>query len=469
MATPNSKPNTTPSANHREIPVHDFFRNPDQTRFTISPDGSQLAWLAPWKSRLNIHVTSIAQLSNGQFDGKNEALRVTSSEARDITIYIWKNKDCILYLQDFGGDENFHLFKVDVHTGAVADLTPFDGVKVDLVDYRYDEPDQVFIQMNKRNPELFDIYKLKISTGELALLEENPGNISSWIADHNGEIRAAITTDGTNTSLLYRAEVDQDFKTVLTTNFRDSVEPQFFTFDNKALVALSNRGRNTSSAVILNLESGEETLLYENPEYDCMGVGYSRLRKKIISVLYVDWKLQRHIKDEQTANWLEKLNDHLNDFHFKIESITDDENIVIVRARSDVQPGAYYLYSIAEDQLTFLTNVQSAHKPEELSKTQAIEFKSRDGLKIHGYLTLPAHCEAKNLPVVVNPHGGPWYRDTWDFNPEGLFLANQGIAVLRINFRGSTGYGKAFWEASFGQWGLKMQDDITDGVKWLID
>ncbi len=445
----------------KQIPMRDFFKNPEKAYFQISPDGNYISFTQPYEKRMNIFV---------QARGSNEAKRITSITDRDLSEYFWKGNERLLYFKDFGGDENFHLFAVDRDGKNTKDLTPFDSVRVMLIDDLKDHETDVIIGMNKRNREIFDAYKLNTITGELTLVAENPGNITGWLTDHDGRIRIAITTDGVNTSLLYRENEKDSFKVILTTNFKESFSPLFFTFDNKNLYAASNLGRDKVAIVKFDLASAREIeLIYEHSEVDVDGMTYSRLRKVTTVISYTTWKTERKFLDKETEELYKKLQKQLPEYEVFITFNNKNENVFTVRTISDRTLGSYYLYDKSTDKLTKLADRNPWLNENDLAEMKPISYKSRDGLSIHGYLTLPKGKGQKNLPVVVNPHGGPWFRDVWGFNPEVQFLVNRGYAVLQMNFRGSTGYGKKFWETSFKQWGKTMQDDISDGAKWLID
>ncbi len=444
-----------------KIPLKDFFRNPETTAYELSPSGDYIAFLKPYESRLNIWV----QPRQG-----GDAKRVTSVTDRDISGFSWKGDKYLVYVKDNGGDENFHLYAVDRDGTSVRQLTPFDGVRVEIIDDLEDHPTDLIIGMNKRNKEVFDAYRLNVETGELTLVAENPGNIATWVTDHDGNIRVAITTDGVNTSLLYRKNDQEKWKTILTTNYKESFSPQFFTFDNKNLFGVSNLGRDKAAAVEFDLEAGKESkVLYENPDVDIDGLAYSRKRKVLTSAVYTTWKTDRHFFDKQAEDLYNTLQQKLPGYEVLVVSANKNEDVFVVRTLSDRSLGAFYLYEQATGQLTKIADRNPWLQEDQLAPMKPIEFQSRDGLTIHGYLTLPKGRVPRNLPTIVNPHGGPWARDAWGFNPEVQFLANRGYAVLQVNFRGSTGYGRKFWEASFKQWGGTMQDDITDGVRWLID
>jgi len=442
------------------IAMEDFFRNPDQTGFQISPDGQYLSWLQPWESRLNVHVQKI---------GEDEVTRVTSSTERDIFGYAWLNNGRIGYIQDKGGDENWRVYAVDIDGGNFIDATPFEGVQARFVDQLIDDDDHVLIALNRRNPQIHDVYKLEVNTGEMEMVAENPGNIMGWVTDNAGDIRMAVATDGVNQSLLHRASEDEDFEIVVTTNFRETIDPLFFDFDDKMLYVSSNIGRDKQAIFKYDPTTGEHgDLIFEHAEVDVANLLRSRHRKLITGVAYFTDRRHYHFFDEDRAELQRNLEERLPGYEVVYADGSRDERRILVRTFSDKSLGAYYFFDRDTDEFRKLVDVSPWMDENHLSDMRPVQYTSRDGLTIHGYLTLPKGVPAENLPVVVNPHGGPWYRDRWGYNPEVQYLANRGYAVLQMNFRGSTGYGRAFWEASFKEWGGKMQDDITDGVNWLI-
>lgn len=446
------------------IPLQDFFRNPEKSGYQLSPSGTFISWLAPFENRMNIHVQD-------RRDGR--IMRVTGETARDIAGHFWKSDSRIIYVKDFGGDENFHIVSVSVSGEELRDLTPFDGVRAQIIDALEDFDDIMLISLNKRNPELFDAYRLNVNTGELTLVAENPGNITGWMTDHTGALRLAIATDGVNTTLLYRDSEKDDFKPSITTNFKESVDPLFFTFDNKYLYASSNLKRDKSAIVRFDLASGTvaETM-FEHDDVDVSTLSYSRRRKVLTSITYTTWKRERVFLDKLAKNLYQRAAARLSGSEVVVADMSREEDVMLVRTYSDRSLGAYYLFDTKKDKLTKLSDVSPWLNEKDLCEMKPIQYQSRDGLTIHGYLTLPKlprNQPMRRLPVVVNPHGGPWVRDTWGYNPEVQFLANRGYAVLQVNYRGSTGYGRAFWERSFKQWGRAMQNDISDGVQWLIN
>jgi len=449
----------------RQIPLEDFFKNPDKARYQISPDGKYFSFMAPYEKRMNIFVQEI---------GSEKATQLTFEKDRDISGYFWKNPTRIVFLKDTGGDENFRLYGVNVDGSDLKCFTDFPKVRTEIFDDLYDLPDEMIIGMNKRNPEVFDPYRLNIVTGEMTMLAENPGNIQGWILDHAGKLRAATAiVDGVNAQILYREKETDPFKPVLTTSFKETCSPLFFTFDNKNIYASSNLGRDKSAIVEFDIANGKEVkVLYENKDFDVNDVSWSHAKKNLTCANYESAKQERYFFDQDAKQIYDKIQQKLGNYTFNITSMTRAEDKYMIRAYSDRSLGSYYVYDVTKDDLKKVVDIAPWLKEEELSEMLPIEYTARDGMKIQGYLTLPNGYTmetAKDLPVVVNPHGGPWARDSWYFNPEIQFLANRGYAVLQMNFRGSTGYGRVFWEKSFKQWGQTMQDDVTDGTKWLIE
>jgi dipeptidyl aminopeptidase/acylaminoacyl peptidase len=446
-------------AQSKQIPLRDFFKNPQEAGHQISPDGKYLSWVAPYERRMNVFVKPLAG---------GETTRVTSETARDIGGYFWKG-DRILYVKDFGGDENFHVVSVNLKGGDLKDLTPGEKVRAEIVDGLVDDDKHIIVSHNKRDAKVFDVFRTNVATGEEKLIAQNPGNITSWLTDHNGKLRAAGATDGVNATLLFRDKEEDAFKPVLTTNFKEQVAPLQFTFDNKQLIVNSNRGRDKSAIYEFDPVTAKEgKLIAEHADVDMDGLSYSRKRKVLTTANFTTWKGERKFLDKDAEAMFKEVEAKLPGYEIVFTSTTKAEDKYVVASFNDKSRGKRYLFDKTTGKLDFIADVSPWLPESELADMKPISYKSRDGLTINGYLTLPKGVSAKNLPVVVNPHGGPWARDQWRFNPEVQFLANRGYAVFQMNFRGSTGYGRKFWEASFKQWGKAMQDDVTDGVQWLI-
>lgn len=446
--------------------MEDFFRNVEITDYQISPDGKYFSYLAPWEKRLNIFIQSVTG---------GEPRRLTSETERSIEGYCWANDNTIVFLKDKGGDENYQMFGIDTATCEIKEYCAVDNVRTMILDTLDNDEDNIIIATNENNPQVFDPYRLNVKTGERTLLYENPGNIQDWGFDHDGKLRVGYAIeDGVNTVILYRDNEEEDFREVLKTNFREELSFAEFTPDNKLVYALTNIGRDKTALVLMNPNTCEEIeVLYENPTYDIDNVSYSNKRKKLTAVSCIGHKGRiRHFFDKDTENMFHNIEKHLPGFNVGITCSNKNEDKMIVIAYNDRNSGKYYFYDVAEDNIKQIGELKPWLKEDEMASMIPIRYEARDGLSIEGYLTLPTGYDistAKGLSLVVNPHGGPWHRDIWGFNSEVQFLANRGYAVLQMNFRGSTGYGRSFKEKSYKQWGRAMQDDITDGVNYLID
>jgi dipeptidyl aminopeptidase/acylaminoacyl peptidase len=444
------------------IPVEDFFRSPARIDYKLSPDGRRYAYVGRWRDVDNIFVQEI---------GETEALRLTSATERDINRFTWGNDNCILYLQDDAGDENYRLYRVTVPGGDERCLTDFPKVRTQLIDLLVNRPNEVIITVNLRDPELLDPWLLDIVTGELTMLAENPGDVQRWQADNAGVIRLAFADN-----IRYRPDADSAFREVLTIDGDDTFSPRFFTPDNRTVYAYSSIGRDRIAIVEFDLAGGREIrVLFEDSLFDAFGdderdrFEYSSKREKLLYALYSAERRKYHFFDEGIKELFGRLVDRIGDYEVNLVSANSDFTTVIVEASSDRQPGVYYLYDVQNDKLRLLGESAPWLNEDHLATMDSISFKARDGLTIHGYLTLPQGRRARMLPLVVNPHAGPQWRNTWGWDAKAQFLASRGYAVLHVNFRGSLGYGKAFMRAGFRQWGLKIQDDISDGVNWLVE
>jgi len=316
-------------AQARQIPLEDFFKNPERVRYQISPDGKYYSFLAPWENRMNIFVQEI---------GKDSAVRLTSEKDRDISDYFWKNPTRLLFLRDTGGDENFRLYGVNVDGSNLICFTDFPKVRTEVINSLDDFPNEVIIGLNKRNDQVFDPYRLNIETGAMTMLAENPGNIQGWYLDHDGKLRLATAiVDGVNTQILYREKETDKFKPVLTTSFKESMSPQFFTFDNKYIYASSNLGRDKSAIVIFDPATGKEMeVLYENPDYDVDQLAYSEKRKVLTNATWDAVKRDRHFFDEQTKKIYDRIQNELQGYEINLSSSTKAEDKFIVRTTATV-------------------------------------------------------------------------------------------------------------------------------------
>lgn len=448
----------------KQIPLEDFFRNSERSGYQISPNGEFISFMAPYKNRMNVFV---------QPRKSTEAKQLTFETERSVAGYMWADNERLLFMKDTGGDENYQLYGIKSDGTDERAYTNFPKVRVGIIDDLEEVPDEIIIAMNKRNPEAFDPYRLNLRTGELQLLAENPGNYQGWMTDHDGKLRSVTAiVDGVNTQILYRDTEDEPFRAVLTTNFKDTVSFLDFTPDNKKVYAATNLGRDKTVLVLMDPSTcKEEELLYENEKYDISNISYSRRRKKLIGVFCTGHKDPvRHYFDEEARLIRERIQNHFPGKRFGTADEDKSETKRLIYVGGDRTRGTYYYYDTETDEMTKIADTAPWIKEDDMVEMLPVTYKTRDGLTIEAYLSLPQGQtldKARNLPVVVNPHGGPWARDTWGYSPEVQFLCNRGYAVFQMNFRGSTGYGRNFLESSYKQWGQTMQDDITDGVEWL--
>ncbi|HYR21605.1 MAG TPA: S9 family peptidase [Chthoniobacterales bacterium] len=391
----------------------------------------------------------------------------------------------MIYRIDSETPGTFHLYRVDIPTAkepvAPVDLTPIPGMDASVIDQLDGISDtEILVSLNERNRAIYDACRVNILSPKQKDIHvecRNTFNALGWIADNTGCIRAAIAKDGTDVVLFTRPDANSQFQEALRTYFTDLVIPQCYTASNDAIYAISNVGRDKKALVIIDAATGKELrCIYENPdadiEPDIDTIGFSRKRKVVTYVSFHTSKRGLQTFDSSTAAIFSSLETKLPGYALDLVSQNEDENKFIVMAWNDRTPGARYVFDSQTGHLKKLADVAPWLNEKELAPVQPISVETSDHLIVHGYLTLPLQGEGKNLPLVVNVHSGPWWRDRWEYiapeSAEVQLLANRGYAVLQLNFRGSIGYGRAFWKAGFKEWGRKMQQDLTDGVKWLI-
>jgi len=446
------------------IPITDFFDNPKIANAQLSPDGKRIAFLAPEKNRLNVWVAA----SDEDFA---KAKPITHDSERGIFSFFWtRDGQYIIYEQDKGGDENYHLYRVDPKKPdeAAVDITPFQGARAQLIDAPRGRPGELLVGVNQRDPRFFDAYRLDIASGKLTLLEKNPGDVDYWVADHEGVIRACVAqVDGGKTQVRVRDSGEGPFRMLATYSDEEDAGVQGFSENGKALLIANARNSNTTRLMGVDLATGKETVISEDPEYDVGEAIISDRTHKLLGVTYEKDRLVYVPFDDQLKRDLATLA-KVHDGDIDLHSSDDAERKWIVVFNSPTDPNATYLYDRETGQAKFLFRPRPWLKPGTLAEMKPVTFPSRDGMGLHGYLTLPRGVEPKGLPAILVVHGGPWARDEWGYDPEAQFLANRGYAVLQINFRGSTGYGKNFLHAGDREWGGKMLDDLVDGVNWLV-
>jgi dipeptidyl aminopeptidase/acylaminoacyl peptidase len=446
----------------REIPVHDFFQTPEKSIFKISPDGKYISYLKPYKEKQNLFVQDLST-------GKEQ--RVTSfTDFQVRRDYAWTFNDQLVFSQDLNSFKQIKLFALDLATMKMRVLLAQDKASMQLIHTKNkQQPDVITLSMNKRDSATFDIYRLNIRTGELKNYIVNPGNITDWYPDGDGKIRLAKSSDGVDESILYRTNEYGTFRPIIKNNFKNSVQPIAFTGEKNYFYAVSNVNRDKSALVEINADNGgDEKVVFASDKADISDFGYSKYKHRVESVSWEDAKQQTHFLNDRIKDIYNELSAQLKGNKIRITDRDSAENKFIINTYTDRDPGSYYLYQPGTKKLTKIGETNPGVTPDELCAMQPVSFKAGDGMVINGYLTVPQGKDKTNLPVVVLPHDGPWNRDSWRYNSEVQFLANRGYAVFQVNYRGSTGYGKAFYSAGFKQVGGKIQDDITDGVKWLI-
>lgn len=449
-----------PVSQIQKFPLEYFFKKPEKSDYHLSPDGHSVAFLQPWENRINIFVQKLP-------DGS--ARRLTSLRERDVLKVIWVNNSRLLYVYDPVGNENYQMFSLDIDGQNQIALTPDANVKSILVHEMRTDSTHILAGLNKMDKKAFDIYKLQVYTGDAELVAPNPGNVVDWSFDNNDILRIMLATDGVNMDMLYRVEPEAPFTKILSTNFKENFFPLQFTEDNRYVYASSNLGRDKRAIVLVDPENGSEIkTIYEHPDLDVYDLLKSAKRNKITGVVYIKDKKEHRFFDEEQRELQKKLERELPGLEVIIQEMSRDERKVLVRTYSDRSRGAYYYFDKISGSLTKLSDISPWLDEQKMAVMTPIKFFSRDSVLLRGYLTLPPGKKAIHLPTIVMPHGGPSTRDVWSFNSAAQFLANRGYAVLQVNYRGSIGYGRDFFEAGFKQWGGLIVDDIIDGVDWLV-
>ena len=468
-------PTTTSPVMTKETPIIDreiFFGNPEISGAKLSPDGQWMSFMKPLDEVRNIWLKK----ADEPFEN---AKPVTASKDRPIPGYFWsQDSKYLLFVQDIGGDENFHVYALDPFTAPSADaqvpearnITEVDGVRAMIFAVPKSDPDLMYVGLNDRDPAMHDLYKVQISTGKRTLLRQNNDQITNWIFDNDDQLRMASKTNAAGGTDFMKIDGDA-FKTCYSCNVLETCYVSGFQKGNNKAYLVSNLGdADLTQLMLIDPVTGGTELLESDPEgkVDFGDVLTSDVTHELIGTTYTTDKTKIYFKDktwEAEYNWLKE---QLPGVEINIGSSTADERKFLIYANSDTDPGATYLYDRDKKTLTFQYRPRPNLPVEHLAKMQAISYPSSDGLMIPAYLTLPKDGAGKNLPLIVFPHGGPWARDYWGYNSYAQFLANRGYAVLAVNFRGSTGYGKAFLNAGNKEWGQKMQDDLTYGVKHLV-
>jgi len=450
-----------------------FFGDPEISGAQISPDGKFIAFLKPYKDTRNIWV-------KGAGEPFSAARLVTSDTKRPIPGYFWsRDGKYILFVQDKAGDENYNVYAVNPAEAPSAgeaapktrNLTDLKSVRASIYAVPKSDPDLIYIGLNDRDQAWHDLYKIRISTGERTLIRKNTERLISWVFDLKDQLRLALrSADNGDTEVL---RVDGDgFKKVYSCNVFETCVPVRYHKDGKRVYMVTNKGKEIDLVrlVLFDPETGKEELVESDPmnRVDLGSPIFSEVTDELVATAYEDERVRIYWRDKSFESDYALLKKRLPNKDINFGSSTKDETLWLISAASDVEPGETHLFDRKTKKLTLQYRIREKLPRGHLAEMKPIRYKSSDGLEIPAFLTLPKGVEAKNLPLIVNPHGGPWGRDSWGYDTFAQFLANRGYAVLQPNFRASTGYGKKFLDAGNKEWGDKMQDDITWGVKHLV-
>jgi dipeptidyl aminopeptidase/acylaminoacyl peptidase len=450
------------------IPRTILFGNPDKASARLSPDGSKLSYLAPRDGVLNVFV--------GPVDDPNAAKPVTKDDYRGIQTYFWAyDSQHILYTQDTNGDEDFHVYSVDLATNQAKDLTPLAKVRAQIEEVSEKFPEEILVGLNDRDPQYHDVYRIHIATGERTLVQKN-AEFASITSDDDFHVRFAMKMTPDGGSQLYQADGQGGWKEFQKIPFEDTLttSPAGFDKTGQILYMTDSRGRDTSALAQIDLSNGNETVLAANDLADVGGALSHPTEKNIQAVSFNYERTKWQVLDPAIAEdiaYLEKLTDG----ELQVPSRTLDDKTWIAAYIQDDGPVRYYLYDRLKKEARFLFTNRSSLEGQPLAKMHPLVIKSRDGLNLVSYLTLPKAGDPDHsgrpkepLSMALLVHGGPWGRDTWGYDSEHQLLANRGYAVLSVNYRGSTGFGKKFANAGKKEWAAKMHDDLIDAVDWAI-
>ena len=448
------------------IPRRILFGNPERVSPRISPNGTSLAWIAPHNEVLNVWTAPVGP-EGVDWDS---AQVVTNDTDRGIRVFLWAHDGRhLLYLQDTGGDENWRLYDVDVTTMQHRDLTPFEGVQAQILATEKDLPDEVLVGLNRDNPALHDVYRLNLTSGDLVKEVENPG-FAGWVADTKLVTRVGVGLEPDGSLVVkVRDGADGDWRLLRTLPAEDALTsaPIAISPDGTTMLAMSSLDADTGRLVRVDLGSGAEAVIAEDPDADVSGVRVHPDTREPQVVTWVKERTEYRVLDPALEADVAAIR-ALHPGDPDIVAHDHSDMVWLVAFTNDTGPIPYFLYDRQRREGRFLFD----HRPElseyELAPMEPVSFQARDGLTIHGYLTFPPGVGRKDLPMVLNVHGGPWARDVWGFDPEAQWLANRGYLCLQVNFRGSTGYGKAFVNAGDREWGNAMQNDLTDAVEFAI-
>ena len=449
------------------IPRSVLFGNPERTSPQISPDGSALAWIAPRDGVLNLWVAPAGGESGVDWAA---ARPLTEDTDRGIRAFAWaRDGRHVLYVQDVGGDENWRLYDVDPESLERRDLTPFEGIHATIIGTSKRRPDEVLVGINADNPQLHDVYRLHLASGELVKEIENPG-YAGWLADEDLVVRCAIEPlpDG-SFNVLVRDSGADEFRFLLGIPAEDATSTDVVSFsgDGRSLLMISSAGADTGRLTRVDLATGESTVLAEDPEADVSGALLDPDTRDPQIVMILKDRMTYVVLDPSVEEDLKAVR-ALHPGDPSISGRDEADTTWLVAFNVDAGSVTYFTYDRATKAGRLLFSARPALSGYELAPMEPFSFRARDGLVIHGYLTFPPGLGRSGLPAVVDVHGGPQVRDTWGYNPEAQWLANRGYLCIQVNYRGSTGYGKSFVAAGDREWGGKMHDDLVDAVGYAV-
>ncbi|MCI2430011.1 S9 family peptidase [Candidatus Acetothermia bacterium] len=451
------------------IPRKILFDNPDRAMPRLSPDGQQLAYLAPRAGVLNVWV--------GPADHPDQAQPVTQDTGRGIRIFFWAYTNRhILYLQDQKGDENWRVYSVNLANSAIKDLTPLEGVRAEIQEVSRKFPLEILIRLNDRDPQLHDVYRVNIEHGHRELLMQNQENFFGFTTDEEYKIRLGMRFAPDGDSELLRRTPQGLWEPFTQIPYEDSLTtwPIGFDLSGEYLYMVDSRSRDTAALVSVHLQSGEQAVIAEDPKADISDVMIHPTQKRVQAVAATYDRQRWQILDNAIQGDLSYLRT-LADGDLEVVSRSLDDRRWIIAYLMDNGPTRYYLYEREQRPARFLFSSRKALEKLPLAKMHPVVIRARDGLNLVSYLTLPVGADPhqttrpqRPLPMVLFVHGGPWARDNWGYHPYHQWLSNRGYAVLSVNFRGSIGFGKRFINAGNREWGAKMHDDLLDAVNWAI-
>ncbi len=470
---PSSEEELTILASHEKgtyaYSVEDYFQKPKQSSFKFSPNGLYLSYKERDKTgKSHIYIKNVET---------NEVNRVLEEGKKPILLYVWGNNEKILFIQDGNGDENYHVYSVNLDGSDILDLTPFKGVTLSTVYTLKEQLDYIVVPLNKNNHEIFEPFKININTGNMELIYENKdvdNPINDYTFDKDGVLKSYIKKKGSDNVLFYRTTENSSFKEIIKTSWKDEFDILKFNYttDNPHdAFVLSNIESNTKEIILYDFKK-KETIkkVYSNETFDVTNISLSK--KRGYEADYYNYTGEKSVVVPISETYKKLHRKFLAKFggkDFEIRSKTDEEDKFLILVTADKLYGTYYLYDHKKDKFKELFNLMPNLIPKDMAEMKPVKFISRDGLTVYGYLTVPNQVKnGEKVPLIVNPHGGPYgVRDNWEFNPEAQLFASRGYATLQINYRGSGGYGKEFYLAGSKQIGRKMLDDLEDGVTYV--